>query len=90
MRASCVKPKRFEGRGRRLRTATAAAGTAAAAGTDAASGGLVHPTYATEGGVAAVLPVDVWVPGSPPSPFALLHGILSVLDRLAPGGGQTR
>ncbi len=61
-----------------------------AAGTDAASGGLVHPTYATEGGVAAVLPVDVWVPGSPPSPFALLHGILSVLDRLAPGGGQTR
>lgn len=47
-----------------------------AAGTDAVSGGLVHPTYATRGSVASVLPVDIWVPGSPPSPFSLLHGIL--------------
>jgi Ni,Fe-hydrogenase III small subunit/ferredoxin len=47
-----------------------------AAGTDAVSGGLVHPTYATWGGVGDLLPVDVWVPGSPPSPFSLLHGIL--------------
>jgi Ni,Fe-hydrogenase III small subunit len=22
------------------------------------------------------VPVDVWVPGSPPSPFSILHGIL--------------
>lgn len=57
-----------------------------AAGTDATSGGLVHPTYATGGGVAAVLPVDVWVPGSPPSPFSLLHGILLAVGLLAPGG----
>jgi Ni,Fe-hydrogenase III small subunit/ferredoxin len=47
-----------------------------AAGTDAASGGLVHPSYTTGPGIAAILPVDVWVPGSPPSPFSLLHGIL--------------
>ncbi len=47
-----------------------------AAGTDAVSGGLIHPSYATEGGVGAAVPVDVWVPGSPPSPFSLLHGIL--------------
>ncbi len=62
-----------------------------AAGTDATSGGLVHPTYATGGGVGDVLPVDVWVPGSPPSPFSLLHGILlgfGLLDdrRRAAGG----
>ncbi len=47
-----------------------------AAGTDAASGGIVGPSYAGARGVGAIVPVDVWVPGSPPSPFALLHGIL--------------
>ncbi|MGH9291520.1 MAG: ferredoxin [Acidimicrobiales bacterium] len=47
-----------------------------AAGTDATSGGLVHPTYSAGPGVASILPVDVFVPGSPPSPFSLLHGIL--------------
>lgn len=47
-----------------------------AAGTDATSGGLAHPSYATAGGIDHHLPVDVYVPGSPPSPFSLLHGIL--------------
>jgi Ni,Fe-hydrogenase III small subunit/ferredoxin len=47
-----------------------------AVGTDAASGGMVSPTYATRGGVGDLVPVDVWVPGSPPSPFSILHGIL--------------
>ena len=54
-----------------------------AAGTDAVSGGLVHPGYATGPGVGAIVPVDVWVPGSPPSPFALLHGILVGIGLLA-------
>jgi Ni,Fe-hydrogenase III small subunit/ferredoxin len=53
-----------------------------AAGTDAVSGGLVSPSYATQGGVGDVVPVDVWVPGSPPSPFQLLHGLLLGLGRL--------
>ncbi|MGH8988553.1 MAG: ferredoxin [Acidimicrobiales bacterium] len=47
-----------------------------ATGVDAVSGGLVHPTYATSSGVGGLVPVDVWVPGSPPSPFGILHGIL--------------
>ena len=47
-----------------------------AVGTDAISGGMVSPTYATRGGVGDLVPVDVWVPGSPPSPFSILHGIL--------------
>ena len=62
-----------------------------AAGADAVSGGLVHPTYATRGGIAGILPVDVWVPGSPPSPFSILHGILLAMGRLgAAGRGRRR
>ncbi len=50
-----------------------------AAGVDAASGGMVGETYATLGGVGDVVPVDVWVPGSPATPFGLLHGILTAV-----------
>jgi Ni,Fe-hydrogenase III small subunit/ferredoxin len=57
-----------------------------AAGTDAISGGLVHPSYTTRPGIASVLPVDIFVPGSPPSPFSLLHGILLAIG-LLPGSG---
>jgi Ni,Fe-hydrogenase III small subunit len=53
-----------------------------AVGTDAISGGLVSPSYATAGGLAGVIDVDVWVPGSPPPPFAILHGILLALGRV--------
>lgn len=56
-----------------------------AAGVDAASGGLVEQTYATRGGIGDVVPVDVWVPGSPPSPFALLHGLLLAVGFLQDG-----
>jgi Ni,Fe-hydrogenase III small subunit/ferredoxin len=47
-----------------------------AAGVDAASGGMVGVGYAARGGIAGLVPVDVYVPGSPPSPFGILHGIL--------------
>jgi Ni,Fe-hydrogenase III small subunit/ferredoxin len=53
-----------------------------AAGVDAASGGLLAGSYAVTSGVAGQLDVDVWVPGSPPSPFGLLYGILLGLGRL--------
>lgn len=58
-----------------------------AVGTDAISGGLVSPSYATTGGVGGELDVDVFVPGSPPAPFAILHGILLALGRLPNRGG---
>ena len=53
-----------------------------AAGTDAISGGLISPSYATSGGIGGLVPVDVWVPGNPPSPFSLLHAILLALGRV--------
>lgn len=54
----------------------------AAAGACACSGGIFGENYATLGGVDKVLPVDVYIPGCPPSPRALLHGILVALERL--------
>jgi Ni,Fe-hydrogenase III small subunit/ferredoxin len=47
-----------------------------AAGTDACGGGFAEGAGEVAGGVDRVLPVTVWVPGAPPSPIALLDGLL--------------
>jgi Ni,Fe-hydrogenase III small subunit/ferredoxin len=62
-----------------------------AVGTDAVSGGLISPGYATAGGIGQVVPVDVWLPGSPPTPFAILAAVLTAVGRLAarPGPAAT-
>ena len=48
-----------------------------------ALGGVYQPDAFTHGGVGATLPVDVWIPGCPPSPLALLQGLLVAVGRLA-------
>lgn len=53
-----------------------------AAGTDAVSGGMVGNGYTAGVGIDRLIDVDVFIPGSPPSPFALLHGILLALHRI--------
>jgi Ni,Fe-hydrogenase III small subunit len=53
-----------------------------AVGACASSGGIVGRGYASAGGVAEVLPVDVFIPGCPPRPQAILFGILVALGRL--------
>ncbi len=58
-----------------------------AAGTDAVSGGLLSESEAVTGGIAAMVPVDVWLPGSPPSPFGILNALLIAVGKL-PGGGK--
>ncbi len=54
----------------------------AAVGTCGCSGGMFGRNYATCGGVDQILPVDVYIPGCPPNPHALLHGILVAVGRL--------
>ena len=48
------------------------------------SGGIFGQSYASLGGVASVIPVDVAIPGCPPSPRALLQGILASITAHAP------
>jgi Ni,Fe-hydrogenase III small subunit/ferredoxin len=50
-----------------------------AVGTDAASGGLLGERLS---GVAGHVPVDVFVPGSPPSPFGILNALLIATGKL--------
>lgn len=54
-----------------------------AVGACATSGGIVGRSYASAGGVAEVLPVDVFIPGCPPRPEAIIFGILLAVGRAA-------
>ncbi len=53
-----------------------------AVGACAASGGIVGEGYASAGGVDRVLPVDVYIPGCPPRPEAIIFGLLVAVGRL--------
>jgi Ni,Fe-hydrogenase III small subunit len=44
-------------------------------------GGCFAGSYAVLGGVASVLPVDLHIPGCPPSPSKILQGLLMLLER---------
>ncbi|RAI57762.1 NADH-quinone oxidoreductase subunit B family protein [Roseicella frigidaeris] len=55
-----------------------------AVGDCAVDGGLFKDSYAVEGGVAAALPVDLIIPGCPPTPTRLLEGLLALLEAQGP------
>jgi Ni,Fe-hydrogenase III small subunit len=55
-----------------------------AVGACALSGGVFGPSFVSESGVAQVIPVDVEVPGQPPPPLAILHGLLVAVGRKSP------
>jgi len=52
-----------------------------ATGDCACTGGIFGKTYATCGAVNQIIPVDVAVPGCPPTPYALLQGILTAIHK---------
>jgi Ni,Fe-hydrogenase III small subunit len=56
-----------------------------AVGDCAADGGMFAGSYACVGGVSAVVPVDLHIRGCPPSPTALLKGLLALLESAAAG-----
>lgn len=53
-----------------------------AVGACAASGQTFGQTYAIRGGADALVSVDIYVPGCPPRPQALIYGLLLAVDRL--------
>lgn len=50
-----------------------------AIGACACSGGVFEGNYNVLGGVSKVIPVDVYIPGCPPKPEAIIDGILKLL-----------
>ena len=54
-----------------------------AVGDCARNGGVFAGSAACVGGVSAVLAVDLHIPGCPPSPTALLQGLLALLESVS-------
>ncbi|WP_322014163.1 NADH-quinone oxidoreductase subunit NuoB [Paraburkholderia sp. J12] len=52
-----------------------------ATGTCAVSGGVSGGNYACGNGLDGVVPVDVYLPGCPPNPAALIHALLLIVGR---------
>jgi len=56
-----------------------------AVGACALSGGVFGTGFVTGSGIADILPVDVEIPGCPPPPLAILHGLLLLTGRKTAG-----
>jgi len=52
-----------------------------AVGDCAVDGGLFAGSYGVVGGVSAVVPVDLHIRGCPPTPTALLRGLIALVER---------
>jgi len=53
-----------------------------AMGSCACNGGIFGNTYASCGGVDKLLPVDVYIPGCPPRPQAVIFGLMVAMDKI--------
>jgi len=56
-----------------------------AVGDCARDGGCFAGSYAVVGGVSAVIPVDLHIPGCPPRPIEMMKGLLALLEAAANG-----
>ena len=64
---------------KRTYEATPAPKLVVALGDCGCTGGIFGESYASRGRVSNVIPVDVAVPGCPPTPFAIMQGILTAI-----------
>jgi NADH-quinone oxidoreductase B subunit len=61
-----------------------------AVGSCALSGGAFRGCYNVIGSIADVIPVDVFVPGCPPRPEAIIFGVAQLLEKLKTGGKDAK
>ena len=54
-------------------------------GSCANGGGYYHYSYSVVRGCDRIVPVDVYVPGCPPGPETLMHGILTLHEQIQSG-----
>ncbi len=73
---------------RRLHEAMAEPRFVIAVGNGAVSGAPFNDSYACIGGVDRIIPVDVYVPGDPPRPEAILDAVRLLTARIASGEVQ--
>jgi Ni,Fe-hydrogenase III small subunit/ferredoxin-like protein FixX len=52
-----------------------------AVGACALSGGVFGPSFASGAGVSELIPADIMIPGCPPPPLAIIHGLLVMVER---------
>jgi Ni,Fe-hydrogenase III small subunit len=65
----------------RTYNATPAPKWVVASGACALDGGVFRGSYSIVGGVSDVIPVDLHIPGCPPSPLQLIKGLLALAGR---------
>jgi len=53
-----------------------------AVGACACSGGMFKDSYSTKNGIDCIVPVDIYIPGCPPRPQAIIYGILKAIERI--------
>jgi Ni,Fe-hydrogenase III small subunit len=53
-----------------------------AVGDDACNGGILKDSYAVLGGADKILPVDIKIPGNPPTPLEIMGGLLTLMGNI--------